>query len=78
MSDGAYNLGVRIQTDSFTVKHVVFIINILKIKFDLDCTIHYQYGNPVLYIKSKSIKKNLHNILPFMHESMKYKILGSK
>lgn len=76
MGDGTYNSGVRIQADSFTVKELVFIINILNIKFNLDCSLHYQRNNPILYIKSKSIKKNLHNLLPYMHDSMKYKILG--
>jgi len=78
MGDGTYNSGVRIQTDSFTEKEVVFIINVLIIKFHLECSIHYQRENPVLYIKSKSIKKNLHNLLPYMHDSMKYKVLGKK
>lgn len=78
MGDGTYNSGVRIQTDSFTVQEVVFIINVLMIKFNLDCSLHYQKGKPILYIKSKSLKKNLHNLLPYMHESMKYKVLGKK
>lgn len=78
MGDGTYNSGVRIQTDSFTVKEVVFIMNILMIKFNLECSLHTQRGYPVLYIKSKSIKKNLHNLLPYMDNSMKYKVLGKK
>jgi hypothetical protein len=78
MGDGTYNSGVRIQTDCFTVKECVQIINILIIKFNLECSLHYQRGNPIIYIKSKSIKKNLHNILPYMHDSMKYKVLGKK
>jgi len=78
MADGTYNSGVRIQTDSFTIKEVVFILNILIIKFNLECSLHFQRGNPIIYIKSKSLKRNLDNILPFMHDSMKYKILGKK
>jgi len=78
MGDGTYNSGVRIQTDSFTIKEVVFILNILIIKFNLECSLHFQRGNPIIYIKSKSLKRNLYNILPFMHDSMKYKILGKK
>lgn len=78
MCDGTYNSGVRIQTDSFTVDEVIFIINVLIIKFNLDCSLHYQRGNPIIYIKSKSIKKNLNNLLPFMCEDMKYKLLGKK
>jgi len=79
MCDGTYNSGLRLQTESFTVNDVIFIINILKIKFDLDCSIHYQRNYrfaTVIYIKSKSIKRNLHNLLPFMYEDMLYKILG--
>ena len=75
MCDGTYNSGVRIQTESFTIEDVVFIINILKLKFNLDCSIHYQRNYPVIYIKSKSIKKNLHNLLPFMCGEMLYKLL---
>lgn len=76
MCDGTYNSGVRIQTESFTVKEVVFILNILTIKFNLECNIHTQRGYPIIYINSKSIKRNMHNLLPHMHESMKYKLLG--
>lgn len=78
MGDGTYNSGVRIQTDYFTIKEVVFIINILIIKFNLDCSLHYQRNNYIIYIKSKSIKNNLHNLLPYIHYSMKYKVLGKK
>jgi hypothetical protein len=78
MGSGTYNSGVRIQTDFYTIKEMVFVINVLIIKFNLECSLHYQKGNPLLYIKSKSIKKNLDNLLPYMHDSMKYKILGKK
>lgn len=46
------------------------------IKFNLECSLHKQRGNCIIYIKSKSIKKNLHNLLPYMDNSMKYKVLG--
>lgn len=78
MCDGTYNSGVRLQTESYTLEEVIFIINVLIIKFNLDCSIHYQRNYPIIYIKSKSIKKNLHNLLPFMCEDMKYKVLGTK
>lgn len=78
MCDGTYNSGVRIQTESFTIKEVVFIMNILMIKFNLECNLHTQRGYPIIYIKSKSIKRNLQNILPHIHSSMIYKLLGKK
>lgn len=78
MCDGTYNSGVRLQTESFTVKEVVFIINILMIKFNLTCNLHTQKGHPIVYINSKSIKINLHYLLPHLHSTMKYKLLGNK
>ena len=78
MCDGTYNSGVRIQTESFTVREIVFIINILIIKYNLECNLHKQRGYTILYINSKSIKRNLDNLLPYMHNSMKYKLLGKK
>lgn len=78
MCDGTYSSGITIQTQCFTVKEIVFFINILIVKYGLNCSIHKQRDSFVVYIKSKSIKKNLHNLLPYVHESMKYKILGAK
>lgn len=78
MCDGTYNSGIRIQTESFTLEEVIYIINLFKLKFNLDCSIHFQRNKPILYIKSKSIKKNLSNILPFILPDMLYKVLGRK
>jgi LAGLIDADG DNA endonuclease family len=78
MCDGTYNSGIRIQTESFTLEEVISIISLFKLKFNLDCTIHFQRNKPIIYIKSKSIKKNLSHLLPFMHPDMLYKVLGRK
>ena len=51
-------------------------MNVLIIKFRLDCSIHVQGSYSVLYIKSKSIKQNLHHMLPYIHPSMLYKFKG--
>jgi hypothetical protein len=41
MGDGAKrNKGVILCTDNFSLKEIILLINILKIKFDIDCTIH--------------------------------------
>ena len=42
MCDGTFNSGVRIQTECFSLKELIFIINILIIKFNLECSIHKQ------------------------------------
>jgi hypothetical protein len=47
--------GLTLQTQSFTIKEVVFIINVLIHKFNLDCNIHMQRNQPTIYINSKSI-----------------------
>jgi hypothetical protein len=71
MCDGTWRGGgIYIQTDSFTIQDVVFLLNVLKVKFDLDCTINYQRGNPILYIRAHSVRSLIPHILPFMHPSM--------
>ena len=74
--DGTYSSGITIQTQSFTVQEIVLLMNVLIIKFRLDCSIHVQDPYSVLYIKSKSIKKNLHYMLPYIHPTMLYKFKG--
>jgi hypothetical protein len=76
--DGTYNSGITLQTQCFTVEELVFIVNILIIKLGLECNIHKQDNYSVIYIRSKSIKKNLHNMLPYIHPTMLYKFLGPK
>ena len=78
MGDRTYSSGVTIQTQCFTIKELVFIINVLMIKFRLECSIHTQGNYSVTYIKSRSLKKNLHNMLPYIHPSMLYKFKGPK
>ena len=48
------------------------------VKFGLECTIHKQDNYSLIYIKSKSIKKNLHKMLPYIHPTMLYKFMGPK
>lgn len=74
--DGTYNSGITIQTQSFTIQDLVLLMNVLIIKFYLECNIHRQGQYLVLYIKSKSIKRNLHHMLPYIHPSMIYKFKG--
>jgi len=76
--DGTYSSGITIQTQSFTIQDIVLLVNVLIIKFRLECNIHKQGKYYVLYINSKSVKKNLHNMLPYIHPSMLYKFKGPK
>jgi heme/copper-type cytochrome/quinol oxidase subunit 1 len=75
MSDGTKTYkGLTLQTQSFTVKEVVFIISILIYKFDLKCSLHMQRNQPTIYISTKSMKNLQPYILPYFCDSMKYKL----
>jgi len=71
-------MGLTLQTQSFTIKEVVFIISVLTYKFNLKCSIHMQINQPTIYISSKSIKEIQPKILPYICPSMRYKLYGYK
>ena len=68
--------GIYLQTQSFTVIEVVYLINVLILKFNCKCTIHYQEDKPVIYISSRSVRKLRTELLKHMPESMHYKLTG--
>lgn len=51
------NGGIMLQTQFFTVVDVVCFINVLIIKFDCKCTIHYQRNQVTIYISKISFVK---------------------
>jgi hypothetical protein len=77
MGDGSKaGNGLYLQTQSFKIKECVFIISVLIYKFDLNCNIHMQRNQPIIYISAKSIKKIKKNLMPFFLDvpSMMYKL----
>ena len=75
MGDGTNNnKGLSLQTQSFTIQECVFIISVLIYKYNLKCSIHLQRNQPTIYISSKSMKKLIPLILPYMCNSMLYKL----
>lgn len=73
--DGSFQNGggICLNLQSFTLKELIFIINIFKIKFDLDCTIHKSRSIYLIYIRVKSVKKLYPKIIKYIVPSIKYK-----
>jgi len=75
MGDGSVrNKGIILCTDSFTLQEVVLLANILRIKFDINPTLHKEKGNDRIYINETDLLKIRPHILPYMHKHFLYRI----
>lgn len=78
MSDGvSTKYGLIICTDNYSVPEVVRFINILIIRYDLNCSVHYCLlkGLPRIYIKASSLNKLRTIIIPHIIPFSLYKLL---
>jgi hypothetical protein len=68
--------GVRLAVNSFKLKEVEFLVEVLQSKFGLNCTIQTlkPSGNHNIYIKASSVPKLRELVLPHLHTSMYYKL----
>jgi len=58
MCDGSWtHSGLTLCTDSFTLKDVVILMNVLLIKYNISSNLHKAAGLPRIYIGSKEISK---------------------
>ena len=67
-----------LNTHSFTVEECVRLINVLIIKFDCECSLHFERGLPKIYISARSIRKLYKQLEPHMCTFMLYKLTGKK
>jgi len=76
MGDGSYHpAGLHLCTDSFSNQDVARLINVLILKYGLNCTMQgYKSGRPRIYIKTNSMAQLGVIVAPFMHPTMLYKI----
>jgi hypothetical protein len=72
-SRGTYK-GLYLCTDNFTFVDVQRLSQYFNIKYDLKCSIHKAGKNYRIYILVKSVEKFKFLILPFIHNSMYYKL----
>jgi len=55
MSDGAkFHNGLLLCTNSYKIEDVVMLINVLIIRYRLNCTLRiHSFGSPMIYISTK-------------------------
>lgn len=70
--------GILLCTDSYSIVDVVRIINVLIIRYDIECTLRKRSKNPItgyrIYIRERSMVKLITIIKPYMVDSMLYKL----
>jgi hypothetical protein len=77
MDDGSRHsdvTGFYLNTQSFTKEENMFLIKILKDRFNLDCTIQKDRKNYRIYIKANSMPHFIKLVKPYFHSTMLYKI----
>ena len=74
VSGSVQRQGLIICIGSFTEEDVVRIIKVLKVRFNLDSTIHYNEEKPMIFIREGSMPLLRSIVSPYMFPSVKYKL----
>jgi hypothetical protein len=75
MGDGkARSSGLILCTHSFTIPEVVLLMNVLMVRYQIQCTLQLDQGKPLIYIRSRSMPLLGPIVLPHMDGSMLYLI----
>lgn len=79
MGDGAQisrkQGGLILGTDAFTIKEVVYLMNVLLIKYNIESTLKLHDNKPRIYIKGKSMNIVSELVKPYVSFDMLYKIV---
>jgi len=80
MGDGsAKQYSLKICTDSYTVPDIIRLMNVLIIRYELDCTLRFHTPTqPRIHIKQNSMPKLRAIVGPNMSKSMMYKLGEAK
>jgi hypothetical protein len=76
MGDGsAQRYSLKICTDSYTLSDIIRLMNVLIIRYELDCTLRFHTPTqPRIHIKQNSMPKLRRIVRPYMCQSMMYKL----
>jgi len=79
MGDGSVEShGLIICTDSYSIEDTIRLINVLIIRYRLECTLRVHRTNQYrIYIRQTSMPSLLNIVFPYMHPSMLYKLKSS-
>jgi hypothetical protein len=74
MDDGYRSVnGVYISTESFTLAENEFLANLLKTKFELDCSVHTHTNGHRIYIFGSSLDRLISLVKPYFVKQFYYK-----
>jgi hypothetical protein len=76
LGDGTndHGYGIILCTDSYTLKDVVRLLNVLIIRYRLDCILRKHGEYNLIYIRRRSIPLLRTIVTPYFHSSMLYKL----
>lgn len=75
MDNGTFKKpGVKIAINSFTKKEGELLIKVLKLKYNIDSSLHKNNNQFQLYIKKNSMNLLISIVKPYFHYSMYYKL----
>jgi len=72
--------GLILCTNNYSIQDVVLLMNVLQIRYRLDCTLHLKRQNKIeylIYIRQCYMPSLLNIVSPYMHSSMLYKLNNS-